>query len=690
MEANLIEEQRAGKGFFKLANIVILLFIGVQIGLRNYLLFHTSVELTSVIVAVIILIIAFNTYNLSKNSYLLLIGIGYGFVGGFDFLHALAYKGMGIFDGGTANLATQFWITSRYLESITIFVSYFFMKKKLKPERIIVKYFIVSAILIVSILVLKIFPDCFLDGQGLTSFKIISEYIIIGILFISGVILIINRNEINEVVFKSLISSIVITIASEISFTLYSDVYGIQNMIGHLLKTLSICTIFRGIVISGLREPYSILYGKLDRANESLEDKTNLLENKNKVLNIMETEIKAIEEQLLKNEEVINMLTEFSEYSILGHVKGNLVFANKNVARMIGVNDQQNLIGRNIMDYIHPDYQEFIKEKIDSELEIKDTFDSMELKIVGNNGNEIYIRSMVSNFIYKGEPARLAVMQDITDVKILADVVEQDRLKTETFANISHDLKTPINVFFASLQLLEFYLKRGEFNNNINKVHSHIKTMKQNSYRVIRLVNNLVDITKIGAGDMKLKFCNLNIVSVIEDISMSVSKYMENKGIEFLFDTEIEEKRMAIDPDKIERIMLNILSNAIKFTNPGGSIEVDIYDIEDGIKVSIKDTGTGIPENNLTNVFERYKQVDDTLARNNQGSGIGLSLVKSLVELHGGQIYLKSQWGVGSEFIIELPSRIVEEENFAYKCRDMGQDKVERINIEFSDIYLDV
>lgn len=673
----------------KILSIVFISLFGLYIGFKNYLLFHTIIEISTVIVAAIMLIIAFNTYDISKNSFLLFIGIGYGFVGGFDLLHALTYKGMGILEGNTSNLSIQFWITARYMEGLTIFLSLFHINRKLKPERIVIKFAIVFAILLASIVEFHIFPDCFIEGQGLTLFKIISEYLIIGVLFISMLILIKNREKISRVVVKTLIYSITITIFSGIAFTLYSDVYAVENIIGHILKIFSFIMIYKGIIRTGLREPYCLLFSELDRVNENLKDTADIIEKQKTVLNIKETEIKEIEEHLLKNEEVIKMLVDLSEYSILIHIKGEIIFVNKNVGKKLGLKKPEELIGRNILEYVHPDYHEIIKKRLEADLDKDDLIIPLETKLIADDGTEVYIKSLANSLIYRGNPARIVIIKDITENKKLLEVVEQDRVKTEAFANISHDLKTPINVFFASLQLLELYLKKGKLENDINKVHVHIKTMKLNSYRVIKLVNNLIDITKLGAGHMKLNLRKLNIISVIEDISMSVSEYMENKGIDYTFDTEIEEKDMAIDPDKIERIMLNLLSNAIKFTSIGGSIKVSIFDANDGVIISVKDTGTGIPEDKLIYIFERYKQVEETLIKNIQGTGIGLSLVKSMVELHGGSINVNSQWGVGTEFIIELPSiNTYVEENSYFDYDNMGDNRVEKINIEFSDIYI--
>ena len=184
--------------------------------------------------------------------------------------------------------------------------------------------------------------------------------------------------------------------------------------------------------------------------------------------------------------------------------------------------------------------------------------------------------------------------------------------------------------------------------------------MNQNSLRLLRLINNIIDTTKIEADYISLQLKNGDIVYVVEEISQSVAEYIKNHGITLIFDTDVEEKTIAFDEEKIERIMLNLLSNAVKFTKENGSILVNIYDKGDFIEISIKDTGIGIPKDKLEFIFQRFAQIDKSTSRQNEGSGIGLALVKSLVEMHDGEIHANSIEGKGSEFIITLPVRLVD------------------------------
>jgi methyl-accepting chemotaxis protein len=229
-------------------------------------------------------------------------------------------------------------------------------------------------------------------------------------------------------------------------------------------------------------------------------------------------------------------------------------------------------------------------------------------------------------------------------------------------------------------------LKNGLLETNKEKVFEDVNIIKQNCYRLTKLINNIVDLSKIESGFFKLNLSNENIVEVIEDIVQSVSEYIKTKKINIIFDTNTEEKIIACDTEKIERIILNLISNAIKFSNPGGSIFVNVFDKDDTVEITVEDTGIGIEKKHLNDIFGRFQQVDKSLSRNAEGSGIGLSLVKSIIEMHGGKISVDSEVGKGSVFKVELPVRIVENSKVIEKTKQMN-NKIQMINVEFSDIY---
>lgn len=283
--------------------------------------------------------------------------------------------------------------------------------------------------------------------------------------------------------------------------------------------------------------------------------------------------------------------------------------------------------------------------------------------------------------------------RDITEKKQIMEekiayekAIELESIKSQFFSNISHEFKTPLNIILATMQVINKNIENKSIISikgaNLDR---YMNSIKQNCYRLLRLVNNIIDISKIDYGYYDIELGNYNIVSVVEDITMSVLEYVNNKGIELVFDTEVEEEIIACDPDKIERIILNLLSNAIKYTEADGKISVNIYSDKENVYITVSDTGIGIPEEKINKIFERYEQIDNKLTRNFNGSGIGLSLVGSLVEMHEGRVWVESKVNEGSKFIISLPKKTVATENV--KSVDLTKSKVEKCSIEFSDIY---
>lgn len=287
----------------------------------------------------------------------------------------------------------------------------------------------------------------------------------------------------------------------------------------------------------------------------------------------------------------------------------------------------------------------------------------------------------------------IAVGKDITDIiiskeqrKRLEDLVRLEAEKNEFLTNMSHELKTPLNMILGTMQVMEKNMYLDSLSDEAMK--RYIKNIRQNSYRLLRLVNNVLDLNKIEINQYAMEVSNENIINIIEDVTISVAEYMSSKNIDLIFDTEEEEIITACNKDAIERIMLNLLSNAIKFVpESNGKIDVNIYKKNRKIIVSVKDNGMGIPKDKQDIIFERFKQVNTSVNKIYGGSGVGLSLVKSLLELHGGNIQVVSKYGEGSNFIFELPIIIKQNNNDKeYKAKTTNHI-IEKFNIEFSDIY---
>ncbi len=257
---------------------VLLLLILYLTSYYSYLLFHVLVELVSVVIAWGIFMVAANSWHFHQNEYLSFIGIAYLFVGGFDLLHTLTYKGMGVLQGYDTNLPTQLWVLARYMESLSLALAPLFLRRKLKPHLVSLAYAATTGLLLVSLFTWETFPACYVEGQGLTLFKQVSEGIIVAILLGATIVLFRRRQEFDSNVFRALVASIVASVCAELAFTFYVNVYGTLNLLGHFLKLASYYLIYKAFVETGLVQPYDLLFRNLKQSEEALRGENDELD----------------------------------------------------------------------------------------------------------------------------------------------------------------------------------------------------------------------------------------------------------------------------------------------------------------------------------------------------------------------------------------------------------------------------
>lgn len=263
---------------------------------------------------------------------------------------------------------------------------------------------------------------------------------------------------------------------------------------------------------------------------------------------------------------------------------------------------------------------------------------------------------------------------------------ELESLKNAFFSNIYHEFITPLNTILSVIQLLDkkYNIFEGQSSNfdmsrNINIIH-------KNTLRMLRLCNNIIDSMKIESDNIELNIRNYDVVRLVESICEDINNYNMLNSTKIIFDTNIEEHTLKIDPNKIERVVLNLISNAIKFNKDNEDINVDINITKDYSYIHIKDKGIGISEEKLPYIFDTFSDIENRLTKISEGIGIGLSLSNNLVKLHNGSIQVKSEINNGSEFIVKIPNN---NSNICLNTLTYEIDKhrLERIKIESSDIY---
>ena len=271
-ESNQIPTDRSWQErFFIYAGILASFFALYLVKSHSYVLFHSLVEVFSIIIAAAIFALAWNARRYFDNGYILFIGISFLFVGFIDLIHTLAYKGMGVYPGYNSDLPTQLWIAARWLQALAFFAATFFLDRKLnRPLVVLAGGTVVLILLFLSIFYWQTFPSCFVEGTGLTPFKIASEYGISLILLISIVPLMKKKDKLHPRVRQLIIASILSTVASEMSFTLYTDAYGFFNALGHFFKVIAFIFIYKAVVSIGLKQPYDLLFRDLKIRQDEL------------------------------------------------------------------------------------------------------------------------------------------------------------------------------------------------------------------------------------------------------------------------------------------------------------------------------------------------------------------------------------------------------------------------------------
>jgi len=593
------------------------------------------------------------------------------------------------------------------------------LKWKIKREEKLRDYIIISyiiSIILMGLLVLKIFVGYSFDVIEF-NLLLISPFFII-LLVISNMIY--NKEIMGEPSFKTRIILIVFVLSITFLIVYSIDYKEAVDINKHFLKIYYFIPIILFTVNYG--QPFGYFTAvwsgfNLISLNYIISDFSNLeqdliiilmffwiawliggytdLEKKiQNHLELLTDNLQEVNRNLRESQELFRI--NFSEAHIgmtICDIEGYCIKANKAIVEMLGYHLKE-MVGQKPIELLHIEDQsrarKIMRSLINGEIDTANyeiRYKNKEGQIVWTNHNTTLVRNSKGEAIYI-----LNQIENITrkklienEVKKQREMLEYNKLKSKFFAKLSHELKTPLNLIFTALQIItsgqDKYFKEEEK----KRVGKYIYLIKQNSYRLLKLVNNVIDLTKIDTDSFTLNRENHNIVMIAKKITMSTEDYIANHKRKLEFYSDVKEKIINCDPFSIERIILNLISNAVKFTSEGDKIIVSIIDRREQILITVEDTGIGIKEDKLDLIFEQFRQVDESFTRRSEGSGIGLSIVQSLVELHGGEIWVESEYGKGSKFFIELP---VNKAGINKQAQEYIPDNlIDKINIEFSDIY---
>lgn len=364
-------------------------------------------------------------------------------------------------------------------------------------------------------------------------------------------------------------------------------------------------------------------------------------------------------------------------------LKGTYIYCNREFCNCLGLTSNQ-IIGKTDKDIYKHNKQSKIFEEKDEEVITYKSKRIYQTEIETQNQKRKHIEITKTPMLDRKNQVCgiVGMVRDITNTAYIHEEIE--KLKSDFFSNLYHELGTPINAIMSSLQLLSFNIDSMR-KVDVDEIKYISDIIKKNSLRLLKLTNNLVYVTKLDSNEIKCNFKIGDIVYFIENICIKTAVFCEEKGIILIFDTNEEEYIGKFDENIIEKILLNLLSNAIKYNKKNGKIEVVLTCEKDYITIKVKDDGVGIPNRYTKCIFEKLSYVDDRLVKLNEGSGLGLYITNSLVNIYGGSIDVNTSLDEGSEFIVKLPFKNVNsKDKLSTPCVISGFDPM---SIEFSDIY---
>ncbi|MEI3338397.1 MAG: HAMP domain-containing sensor histidine kinase [Clostridium sp.] len=460
------------------------------------------------------------------------------------------------------------------------------------------------------------------------------------------------------------------------------DSFGLNLVVeAAIIKYTAYFVIYEGIVKFMFFKDHNEVKIKLENAQKEQKNLNHILNSRNKSL----IEYKNLIE---KSEKKYGELIESIKDGMVIFYFEKLYYINREAIKLLGLKSEKEALGKNIYFVL----QKLSKDrtlaiKLNDALTKKDEKDSRIFKVKNFKKDN---REYDITLLKVDDLSKLIYIKDVTEINMnmktkmeYEEYLKEEILKNEFYSNISHELRTPINLIFSALQLNEYYLN----NNNILATKKNNMAIKQNCLRLIRTINNFIDANKISEGYLNLNIKGYNIVSVVENITLACVSWTDKIHNTLIFDAEEEEIPVRCDKDAIERIMLNLLSNSVKYGKENEEILVFVDTEEDEVFIHVRNKGYMIDKEILPYIFDRFTKLNKSLNREKEGSGLGLFLSKELLKLQGGTIRVECNEEVGTEFIITLPrayhDEVLEEEE-AFDI-DLMSEKVET---EFSDIYL--
>lgn len=595
--------------------LIIIFWISIE---HNYLLFHTLVELFSIIVAFAVFTVTWNSRKMLDSNYLYFQGISYLFIGALDLLHTITFKGMNIIQD-PIYYSNQFWVATRFLEAVALVVGFQFMlrRRKLNPDIVFLCYGTITTLIILSILVWKIFPVCFIDGVGQTPFKIYAEYTIILLLFIGAGLLVKYRAKFEPSIFQSLIISVSFAILSEFCFTLYVSNYSASNAVGHCAKLITFFFTYKAVVEKGFVKPATLIF-------------KNLSDSENKYRTLAEN--------------LPVLIFRFDD-------EGTCIYTNKAVQMLIGESPTFYLC-RSVAQLGLPQaFTDCITDLL-SAARVTKQEQTCDFSFAANKHYNLKVIPEHTSAL--NEITYLIISYDITQLKVNEKALQDlNATKDKFFSIIAHDLKTP----FTSILAFSDLIAKNTMKFSPARLEQMALTIRKAAQNAYSLLENLLSWSRLQTGALLPKPEVIDVRELIKNEIEALSTMSILKGITLEMAEETSGKVYS-DKHMLNTVLRNLTANAIKFSHPNSSVLIKAVPEGEYIRFSVKDSGMGIAPEYIERLFKIESSFSTTGTENEKGSGLGLILCKEFVEKSNGEIWLESTPGVGTTFYFDIPAAV--------------------------------
>ncbi|GLI38744.1 PAS domain S-box protein [Geobacter hydrogenophilus] len=610
----------------------------------NYLLFHTVTEMFSVLVSGGIFVIAWNARRFPTSPYLLFIGIAHLCVGGVDLLHTMAYKGMGVFPGNGPNLPTQLWITARYLQSISLLMAPLLIGRTFRPAATLAAYLVVTATLIASIFG-GIFPPCFEEGVGLTPFKIGSEYFI-SLTFLAALAFLRRKREFFDRRIVNILSAAIVLMAmAELAFTIYVDVYGLSNLVGHLLKVAAVFLIYKGTVETSLTRPYDLLFRELKESEEKFAKAFHTAPTMMVITSLAEGKYLEVNEAFentlgWRREEVLGRTSRemgiWVDQEQRDQIMGTIEKGEKVLNLEVTLRKKQ---GETI---------EGLYSAVGIELDNRKCLLGIVRDVTARRRAEREVKLLNAELTQRAkklEDTNCELEATVEQLEAVNQEMEAANKELEAFSyTVSHDLRSPLTNINGAAQVIQELFGRGldpQCRRLVDIIHR--ETLRMN-----RLIDTLLRFAHISRGELSPETVDLSALA--KEVAGELQAREPQRQASFAIAGNLTTHG---DPRLMRIILDNLLGNAWKYTGTQEEAHIEFGAIQGGKPVFfLRDNGVGFDMADAHRLFVPFERLDSGAAF--RGEGIGLATVARIVQRHGGRIWAEGEKGKGATFYFSL------------------------------------